>query len=300
MEHILDWGVNIVLWLQQYSPLLDLPFIFLTLLGEQSFFVLLLPLLYWCADRRLGIRFAVLFLLSAYFNGAAKAIAAQPRPFEYDPRVRSIFPAGGHGFPSGHAQNAVVVWGYLASSFRRPWLWAAAGLLIALIPLSRIYLGVHFPTDILGGYLMGGALLLLYLRLEPAVEARLRRSRLMLQVLAGLCLPALLILLIPAGDAYGIVVAASLMGLGAGSALEARWVRFDTGGRLSTRALRFLVGMLFLLPLGWALETACSGQGAQGFLQFLRYLALSLFAAVGMPWVFVRLGLAARLSAQNR
>jgi hypothetical protein len=71
-----------------------------------------------------------------------------------------------------------VVWGYLASSFRRPWLWVAAGLLLIFIPLSRIYLGVHFPTDLLGGYVLGAILPALPPR-QPLVEGwlKMRPSR---------------------------------------------------------------------------------------------------------------------------
>ncbi|MBC8446155.1 MAG: hypothetical protein H8D78_00245, partial [Chloroflexi bacterium] len=51
MESILDWGINVILWFQQFSPTLDLPFKVLTFMGEEEFFLLLLPLVYWCLDR---------------------------------------------------------------------------------------------------------------------------------------------------------------------------------------------------------------------------------------------------------
>ena len=173
METILDWGVKVVLWLQQFSSSLDLPFRILTYMGNEGFFILVLPFIYWCVDRRTGVRLSILFLFSAYVNSAVKVFACQPRPFQYDSRVKQIVSAGGGGFPSGHTQGTLVFWGYLALCFRRPLLWVITGLLIILIPLSRLYLGVHFPTDLLGGYLIGAILLLLYLWLEPRVETYL-------------------------------------------------------------------------------------------------------------------------------
>ena len=170
MEPILDWGIEVVLWFQQFSPALDLPFKLLTFMGQEEFFLLLLPLLYWCLDRRTGARLVVLFLFSSYLNAVIKILGAQPRPLDYAPdRVQPLWEQGGYGFPSNHTQSAVVVWGYLAAQFRRTWLWVVAGLLMVLIPLSRVYLGVHFPTDLLGGYVLGAIVLLLYLRLEPRV-----------------------------------------------------------------------------------------------------------------------------------
>ena len=59
MQSILDWGANVVLWFQQFHPVLDLPFKGFTLLGEEEFFMLMLPLVYWCLDRRTGARLAV-------------------------------------------------------------------------------------------------------------------------------------------------------------------------------------------------------------------------------------------------
>lgn len=292
MDPIMDWGVTVILWFQQFSPTLDLPFIAFTLLGEERFFMLLLPFLYWCVDRRAGMRLAVLFLSSAYLNAAVKTLAGQPRPFDFDPRVRALYPAGGAGFPSGHTQSAVVVWGYLASSFRRPWLWVAAALLLIFVPLSRIYLGVHFPTDLLGGYVLGIVLLLLYLRVEPLVEGWLKMKGLFAQGAAAVALPGLLLLLAPTDHRHGITTASALMGMSLGFALEKRWVRFDSGGTLRKRALRFLAGMALLMPLAWVLETVSSGVEPSNLLRFLRYVLLGLATTAGMPWLFLRLRLA--------
>ena len=54
VEDILDWGIEVVLWFQQFSPALDLPFKSLTFLGNLEFFLILLPVIYWCLDRRSG------------------------------------------------------------------------------------------------------------------------------------------------------------------------------------------------------------------------------------------------------
>ncbi|NNG07768.1 MAG: phosphatase PAP2 family protein, partial [Desulfobacteraceae bacterium] len=243
MESILDWGLEVIIWLQRFSPTLDLPFKAITFMGDQPFFMLLLPLVYWCLNRRAGARLTILFLFSAYINTVAKILAAQPRPYQYDPQVLQLHKAGGGGFPSGHTQNGVVVWGYLASQFSRVGPWILAGLLMLLIPLSRLYLGVHFPTDLLGGYLLGGVLLLLYLWLEPRVEAWLTTKGLAGQLCAGILVPLLLVLLVPSAGKYGVITAATLMGMGVGFALERRWVRFESEAIWWKQVLRFLIGV---------------------------------------------------------
>jgi len=293
MEGILDWGVNVILWFQQFSPTLDLPFKIFTFMGEEEFFLLFLPLLYWCLDRRTGARLTVLFLFSAYTNGVAKMLAAQPRPADYAPgRVNPLWEASGYGLPSGHTQSAVVFWGYLASQVRRTWMWVIAGLLMLLIPLSRVYLGVHFPTDLLGGYLLGAALLLLYLWLEPGVEEWLERKGLGWQLGLAAAVPALMMILFPTQG--GITSGATLMGMAVGFALERRWVGFEVGGVWWKRVLRFLVGAVVLVALYAGLKVAFSGADPEPIFRFIRYGLVGLWGGLGAPWAFVRLRLAER------
>jgi membrane-associated phospholipid phosphatase len=292
MESILDWGIIVVIWLQQFSPALDLPFKAFTFMGDQPFFMLLLPLVYWCVNRRIGARLTILFLFSAYLNTVAKVLAAQPRPYQYDPRVLPLHKASGGGFPSGHTQNAVVVWGYLASHFRRRGPWTLAGCLMLLIPLSRLYLGVHFPIDLLGGYLLGAALLLLYLRLEPVVEAWLKKKGLAWQLGAGFLVPILMVLLVPNNGKYGVITGATLMGMGVGFAFERRWVRFASGGMWWKRVLRFGVGVPVLFALWLGLRTAFYGLEPEQIYNFLRYALVGLWSGLGAPWLFVTLKLA--------
>jgi undecaprenyl-diphosphatase len=288
MESIFDWGILIILWLQQFSPALDLPFTFISLLGEETFFLLFLPGLYWSVDRRVGARLTLLFLLSACLNFMAKAWAGQPRPFEYDAHVRQLVEVPPGGLPSGHAQNAVVVWVYLAIQFRRAWLWWLAGLLIIFISLSRLYLGVHFPTDLLGGHLLGVVLLVAYLRLEPGLEAWLQAQGLIWQLGLALGVPCLLLLLLPTEE--GVAISAVLLGMSLGIILERRLVGFEAAGSWRQRLLRFLLGAIVMLALWLGLRLAFSSLEPVLLFRFVRYALLGLWGAFGAPWLFVRWG----------
>lgn len=291
MDGILDWGVEVIRWFQQASPLLDLPFKAFTFMGEEPFFLVLLPLIYWCLDRRVGARLTILFLLSTYVNSVAKTLGGQPRPYDYAPDdVAPLWEATGYGLPSGHTQSAVVVWGYLASQFRRAWLWVVTALLIVLIPLSRVYLGVHFPTDLLGGYLLGVSILLVYVWLEPSVESWLGGKGLAWRLALALGVPLLLTLLYHTED--GIRVGATLTGMAVGFTLERHLVRFKSGGAWGKCALRFLLGIGVLFGLWVGLDVAFEGLEPAILFRFVRYGSIGLWGGLGAPWVFVRLGLA--------
>jgi membrane-associated phospholipid phosphatase len=291
VKPFLDWGIEVVLWFQQFSPALDLPFKILTFLGNLEFFLVFMPFIYWCVDRRTGARLLVLFLLSASFNAIAKVIADQPRPFQYDTRVLQLAHAGGGGMPSGHTQGAVVVWGYLASQIRSANFWMAAGFLMIAVPVSRLYLGVHFPTDLLGGYIMGAALLLVYLRCAPKVETWLAAKGVIWQTVAAAILAILLLLISPRESRYALSACGALMGFLPGIALERCWIRFRSAGSPLKRSLRFAVGLIALLGIWLGLRAAFSGLEPASLFRVVRYAAVGLWGALGAPWLFVRLKL---------
>jgi undecaprenyl-diphosphatase len=292
VKPFLDWGIEVVLWFQQFSPALDLPFRSLTFLGNLEFFLILMPLIYWCLDRRMGARLLILFLISAYINSVAKVIADQPRPFHYDSRVKALVHAGGGGLPSGHTQSALVVWGYLAWQSRRRMLWILAGFLMIAVPMSRLYLGVHFPTDLLGGYILGIFLLVLYLQSVLKVEAWLIQKGLLWQIGLAVGLPILFICVNPKGSIYALNAGSVLLGFAPGIILERRWIRFCSGGRPLRRTLRFIPGFIVLIGIWMGLRIAFAGMEPVVLFRIVRYALVGLWCALGAPWLFVRLRLA--------
>ena len=279
---------SLILWLQQFSPTLDLPFKFITFLGNESFFLLFLPLVYWCIHRRIGAGLAILFLLSASVNAIAKAAFGMPRPFMVDSSVLQLAAAGGNGFPSGHTQGAMVVWSYLAIRFQKTWLWWLAGALIFLIPLSRLYLGVHFPADLAGGYFIGGLLVFAFYQAErPVVE------------MIGKYSPAALIAVLSAAAVaaafcvkdqgpYVISTVAALTGTSLGIFIERRWIGFQINAGLARRSARYLAGVGGLLVFYIGLKTGFSGMEPAWLFRFVRYYLVGLWIAAGAPLVFNR------------
>lgn len=323
------WEMDLIVWFRSTLPNLQGVFEAITSLGGEMFFLVLLPLLYWCLDRRTGARLTILFLISAYVNGAAKLLFGTPRPFDVgSPELAQLFPEGiaaardrydatGNGFPSGHTQSTVVVWGFLAaqavqlsrrlrgdpgiarkggrtsaSLWLTPAFLALAALLLILVPLSRIYLAVHFPSDVVGGYTFGILMLVLFMRLAPRGEAHLASVSLIWQLGITILVPLLAATIIP-GE-HTSTAAGTLLGMGTGFVLERRLVGFDTEGPLLQRSLRFLVGIVVLGSLYAGLRTAFEGLEPDLAFRFVRYAALGLWGALGAPWAFLKLRVAPR------
>jgi glycerophosphoryl diester phosphodiesterase len=278
-------GYPLIEWLQSFrTPLLDLAAHGVSFLGDEPFYLVVLPVLYWALSRRAALRLALLFLASAWLNAALKGLADLPRPSAE--RVATLEPRSSGGLPSGHAQNALVFWGYLASLRPRPWVVIAVGLVVGAIGVSRLYLGVHFPADLVAGWMVGGLVLGAFLLWEDALAQRLAAWPawgLLALATAG---PAVFLLLYRAHEA--LPAAATLLGAGVGAVWERRRLGFVVAGPLTHLALRLALGLAVAVGIwaGLAGPMAPLGEGGR----ILRYALLGFWLTGGAPWVFMRLG----------
>jgi undecaprenyl-diphosphatase len=306
LESLVPWGTEIIVWAQSFSNnWLDAIFAFFTFLGYEQFYLFVLPLVYWSIDKRTGMGLGFISLFSAWVNSFVKYLFQIPRPS--DPRIRVPFPETTPSFPSGHAQNAVVNWGYLAYRFHSLPFWLVALVAILCIGVSRVYLGVHYPQDVIGGWLIGLVLLVIYLPLEQPVGRWLGRQTPAIQLALAIVVPVTLIFLHPA-DTRGRYPAESaiapmsvLVGLGVGVIMERAWVRFRSDGIWWLRIVRYLMGLLIVVPfyLGPALLIPEQlPYGTDVALGFIRYAVLGWVVAFLSPWLFVRLRLANQAQRQ--
>ncbi|GAI60002.1 unnamed protein product [marine sediment metagenome] len=218
MDIIFQWGLDFIVMIQQIdTPLLDSFFRAITSLGDELFYLLLFSFLLWCVDFYLGIRVGIIFLLSVYVNNGIKEIFQQPRPFEILPEIQKV-QASGYGFPSGHAQSSLVVWGSIAYWKKQIWIRNLSVLLILLIGFSRIYLGVHFPTDILGGWLFGGLILGLSYFIFLKFKLDFIRGNMIFKIIGITLLPVILLQIQSSPDIISSV--AALTGIGYGLLLS--------------------------------------------------------------------------------
>jgi glycerophosphoryl diester phosphodiesterase/membrane-associated phospholipid phosphatase len=287
-----------------------------TFLGDEEFYLLVLPLLYWAISRRMGIRLGAMLLLTASVNGLLKLTFTTPRPSFLQPALGEVTETT-FGLPSGHAQNAAAIWGLLAASARRWWVRVALVALIALIGGSRFFLGVHFLEDLWVGWAVGFGLLALFLLVEGRVArwwlGLTTRDRMLAAVVASLAIvaPAMLLAgrlvnvsfpwpglpdpLVATGASHVVTPAATLAGFGIGLALLLERGGFDHRGPAGQRAVRVLVGLVGVVVLWQGLGAVFPG-GEDPLALLLRYVRYALVGAwVGgiAPLLFVRVGLAA-------
>jgi membrane-associated phospholipid phosphatase len=325
MSSIYDWSIHFILAFQQIGEWLLLPMLFFSFLGTEQFYLLFIPILYWCIDTTIGLRVSLILGVSNCLKEVLKLVFHQPRPFWYNEAVQARALETSFGIPSGHALLAAAVWGMLAASAKRKWVRVIALLLILLIGLSRLYLAVHFPTDVVFGWLIGFLLVWLFLRFERPFLDWLNSLKMITRLvvvfaislgfiglgvlarwlLADWQIPAIWLEnfarnfpeeppLNPIDLSSLVSTAGVLFGFSAGAIWIFAGSGFDAGGPIWKRLLRYVLGMLGGLVLFMGLDAIFpKGQDWLAFtLRYLRY-ALTGFWMTGLaPLIFIRLKLA--------
>jgi membrane-associated phospholipid phosphatase len=327
IQSLYESGIAFILAFQSMGTWLNPPMQFISMLGNDLFFLLVAPVIFWSINAALGLRLGLFLMISASLNEALKLLMHQPRPYWYSPRVTAYSSESSFGIPSGHAQNAVVVWGTIASYIHKAWAWILAIVLIFLIGLSRMYLAVHFPSDVLVGWLVGAVLLWVLLKAEkPFLKwfTPLRRPIQLLLALAGSIALILMNVLakstlsawsIPqdwitnaqrafpeqminplaingafsnAGAFFGLAAGAILIRNSRGS--------YDAGGLLWKRFVRYMVGLvgISLIYFGLSAIFSHSEDFASQGLRFLRYALVGFWVTYLAPYLFLALKLAER------
>ncbi|MDF1523716.1 MAG: phosphatase PAP2 family protein [Trueperaceae bacterium] len=262
------------------APWLDVLMTLITDLGSGEAYVALVVVTYLAIDARAGRALGITLMVSFLINQYAKGWFDTPRPFELDPSVvrteRALESAAGPGFPSGHAQGATTFWGLAAVLAGRAWFTVAAVVLIAAVAFSRLYLGVHVPLDVVGGLLIGTAVVMLAALwwrsgFEPPTW--------FVAVLA-VALPFAVHLAFPTPESD--LLTGAIAALAVGPLL----VRHRTDGPWSGRVAVAVVGLVLaftvLVASSELLPEAVKRHPVGGY---LRYVVLGASATVVAPWI---------------
>ncbi len=290
MDGLIQWGLEVVRWIQTFrNPVFDQFFLTINVLGDEEFYILFLPILFWCLHKALGMRFGFLFLLSMYTNQFLKNFFAAPRPYQVDGKLYSPIKTSGYGLPSGHAQGTTTVWGYLATQLKTP-LWWAIGVAIPLfVGIGRMYLGDHFPQDVLLGWAFGIVFVVAYAMLQPRTGDWLKRQSLGMKLALAVILPLGLAVLHLTTDTATLI--GTLLGFYVGLVLEEEWIRFDARIVWWKQIVKMVIGIAVALSLRFGLKAILP---ASDIFNLARYAVIGLWIGLGAPWVFVTTRLAER------
>jgi len=318
MNPIYESGIQFIQALQTLSPALDSLMKYISFLGTIEFFLLFIPFLYWVVSASLGFRVLLLLIGTDFLGLFFKQLLRQPRPY-WVGDVQALAQETSYGIPSTHASDSLAVWGYLAYRLNKVWLWVLTGLVVLLVGLSRMYLGVHFPTDVLGGWVLSLVAIFLLVKgevwLSPFLKRQTTGGLIGIGFLISILMPlvgwlvGLLIASSPdpaewaqySAQARGIshyfTLAGAFFGMVAGYTFMRQYAAFEAKGGWAKRIGRYLLGMVGVLVLYLGLDMlfglVAADESALGLaLRYIRYGTVTFWAMFGAPWVFLKLRLA--------
>lgn len=296
-----------------------------SLLGEESFYALLLLTVIFAVERERGLVLAQVLLWTAIITSVLKDLFALPRPVDVDTRVVDIpgerqypspftgrgattflgplpddvvsywrgFPGLDHGLPSGHNSSAVAFWGAAAILFRQRWLTWVTFALLVLMPVSRMYLGRHFLADVILGLALGTLFVLVVATAHRWLATR--TVPVLLRAAGLFLLPALAIVLLPAARSQ----AAILLGLNAGVMVAQRVLPWPAPSGYVRRALAALVGAGAFAGISLGIAAAIHALGI-GELRGIRLLSTTAIPFLTIPTAVFLINLILPRKSLNR
>ena len=258
-----------------HNPFLDNFFQLITMLGE-SFTIMIIVLgIYWCIDKTSGEYIGYSFFTSGMLNNSIKNIVKAKRPIgEEGIRSLRVQTATGYSFPSGHTQGAASTYGALYLLLKKSRYAFVFMIIIFLVGLSRLYLGVHYPKDVLGGMIFGGLTSYVTYRL---FKKSTHRTKLYLITLI-IFLPFVLNSSVDFARSMG-----GFIGFIAGISFEQKFVKFKVNVSIAKKILRFTVGVVILFTIN-VLFYQLSLESI--YLKFIKESLISFIGFGAYPYLF--------------
>lgn len=274
------------------TPFLDNFFQFMSFLGEAPLYLLILITIYWCLDKKTGIRLAFIQLSSAVINNAVKDFVKAPRPIGQEGIIsKRVETATGYSFPSGHTQGTATFWTAFMKVYKKTWIYVSGTILIISVAVSRLYLGVHWPIDVVAAIFFGIVSMFAASILVDIAYNTGKSSYFLILVI-----PALMGLLFFHSEDYfkSVALATSFY---IGYIIERKFINFDTKSDPGKQSMKIIIGLLgiavIMIPLKEILPHNNLGI-------FIRYSFIGLWIVAAAPYIFLKLGLSTTDIAYSR
>ena len=308
LTDIAEWCMPFLYFLRDIgNPVFDCFFETITHLGEETVFLVISIVFFWCVDKREGYFILLSGLFGTLMNQTAKLACRVPRPWVIDkgflPIGNSIEEATGYSFPSGHTQNVATTFGAIAAYKKGRTRVAVCTVIIALVAFSRMYLGVHTPLDVVVSLAVSAALVLIF-RPWFETEEKFNRAYPRIVIISVICSFAFLAFVLfvsndrsldAANYNSALKNACTLLGCTVGLVLvfvvDTMFVNFQTEAKWYAQIIKAVVGFAIVLLIKSGLSAPLTAIfGNEYVARIIRYFLIVAFAGAVWPLTFKKFG----------
>lgn len=235
----------------------------ITTLGEETAFLVIALIVFWCVDKRKGYCIMAVGFMGTMFNQILKLACRVPRPWVQDPDFAILEQAkdaaAGYSFPSGHTQTAVGTFGSIAAFTEKKWLRYGSVLLAVLVGFSRMYIGVHFLSDVLAGAAI--ACHLIGLLRKPVLQGSNHQMKAVIAVMLAVSVVFLMYVSfwnfpadmdphnMESGYKNAYTMLGCLIGVAVVYIVDTRWLCFSCHAVWWVQIIKIVVGLLLVLAV---------------------------------------------------
>ncbi|MBG9578077.1 phosphatidic acid phosphatase [Bacillus thuringiensis] len=244
-------------------------------LANETLYLVIISFLYWCVSKRKAFHMIVMLCFSGYIGIMVKEFMKIPRPYTYD-GIEALYEksAAGYSFPSTHVQLSTTFWGSFMILCKKRIVWIIGIIFIILVAISRLYLRVHWLSDIIGAVLFSVIVVYLYTKVTMGLSDR------KFILLQRIILAVSLIMYVMTSQVDNLKLLGVLTGSTIGIMLENHFINMNESNDFKMQVVKTILGLSIMLIMQFILKKVIPD------MYYLRYAVTGMAITFLCPFMF--------------
>ncbi|EEK44909.1 MULTISPECIES: phosphatase PAP2 family protein [Bacillus cereus group] len=246
-----------------------------SIIANETLYLIVISISYWCVSKRKAFHMIVMLCFSGYIGIVIKEFMKIPRPYTYD-GIQSLYEksAASYSFPSTHVQLATTFWGSFMILCKKRIVWIIGIVFIILVAISRLYLRVHWLSDIIGAVLF--SVIVVYLYTKVTMELSDRKFILLQRIILAVSL----IMYVMTSQVDNLKLLGVLTGSTIGIMLENHFINMNESNDFKTQVVKTVLGLSIMLIMQFILKKVIPD------MYYLRYAVTGITITFLCPFMF--------------